>query len=142
MSQVVGIPNNSHKPITNTTWVRALLCKLKKGCTRFATASDKVYQLLAHGRWFSTGTPASSTTKTGRHDFAENGVKHNKSINQYNIYHYLFRMELSVVNITQRRNILQLFMMNYPKQLLSQDVYNPCKNEQIYVHREKKSTCI
>jgi hypothetical protein len=31
-------------------------------------ASDKVYQLLAHGRWFS---PASSTTKTGRHDIAE-----------------------------------------------------------------------
>jgi hypothetical protein len=40
----------------------------KKGCTRLATASDKVYQLLAHGRWFS---PASSTTKTGRHDIAE-----------------------------------------------------------------------
>jgi hypothetical protein len=33
--------------------------------------SDKVYQLLAHGRWFSQGTPASSTTKTGRHDIAE-----------------------------------------------------------------------
>jgi hypothetical protein len=42
-------------------WVRARLCK-------FATASDEVYQLLAHGRWFS---PASSTTKTGRHDIAE-----------------------------------------------------------------------
>jgi hypothetical protein len=27
--------------------------------------------LLAHGRWFSPGTPASSTTKTGRHDIAE-----------------------------------------------------------------------
>jgi hypothetical protein len=33
--------------------------------------SDKVYQLLAHGRWFCSGTPASSTTKTGRHDIAE-----------------------------------------------------------------------
>jgi hypothetical protein len=30
-----------------------------------------VYQLLAHGRRFSPGTPASSTTKTGRHDIAE-----------------------------------------------------------------------
>jgi hypothetical protein len=40
----------------------------KKGCTRLAAASNKVYQLLAHGRWFS---PASSTTKTGRHDIAE-----------------------------------------------------------------------
>jgi hypothetical protein len=27
--------------------------------------------LLAHGRWFSPGTPASSTTKAGRHDIAE-----------------------------------------------------------------------
>jgi hypothetical protein len=27
--------------------------------------------LLAHGRWFSPGTPASSITKTGRHDIAE-----------------------------------------------------------------------
>jgi len=34
-------------------------------------ASDKVYQLLAHGRWFSRGTPASSTIKTGRHHIAE-----------------------------------------------------------------------
>jgi hypothetical protein len=42
-----------------------------KRCTRLATASDKVYQLLAHGRWFSPGTPASSTTKPGRHDIAE-----------------------------------------------------------------------
>ena len=43
----------------------------KKRCTRLAAASDKVYQLLAHGRWFSLGTPASSTPKTGRHDIAE-----------------------------------------------------------------------
>jgi hypothetical protein len=27
--------------------------------------------LFAHGRWFSPGTSASSTTKTGRHDIAE-----------------------------------------------------------------------
>ena len=43
----------------------------KKGCTRLAAASDNVYQLLSHGRWFSPGSPASSTTKTGRHDIAE-----------------------------------------------------------------------
>jgi hypothetical protein len=61
----------------------------KKGCTRLAAASDEVYQLLVHGRWFSPGTPASSTTKTGRHDIAEiliaeSGVKTpkiNQSIN-------------------------------------------------------------
>jgi hypothetical protein len=44
-------------------------------------------QLLAHGRWFSPGTPASSTTKTGRHDIAEILLKvalstNNQSINQ------------------------------------------------------------
>jgi hypothetical protein len=43
----------------------------KKGCTRLAATSDKVYQLLAHGLWFSPGTLASSTTKTGHHDKAE-----------------------------------------------------------------------
>jgi hypothetical protein len=43
----------------------------KKGRARLTAASDKVYQLLAHGRWFSPGTLASSTTKTGRHDIAE-----------------------------------------------------------------------
>jgi hypothetical protein len=32
---------------------------------------DKVYQLLAHGRWFSPGTPASPTIKPGQHDIAE-----------------------------------------------------------------------
>jgi len=52
-------------------WVLAWLCKLQKGCTQLAVTSDKVYQLLAHSRWFSPVTPASSTTKAGRHDIAE-----------------------------------------------------------------------
>ena len=52
-------------------WVRARLCKLQKGWARLAAASDKDYQLFAYGRWFSPGTTASSTTKTGRHDIAE-----------------------------------------------------------------------
>jgi hypothetical protein len=59
---------------------------------------DKVYQLLAHGRWFSPGTPASSTTKTGRHDIAEillkvtlnTKIKSNvKIINFKNFFKYL-----------------------------------------------------
>ena len=70
MSLVVG-SNSSYKPITNTAWVRTWLCKLQKRFTRLAAASDKVYQLLVQGRWFSPGTPISSTTKTGRHDIAE-----------------------------------------------------------------------
>jgi hypothetical protein len=59
------------------------LIKLQKRCTRLAATSDKVYQLLAHGRWFFPGTPASSTTKTGRHDIADIllkvELKHQKS---------------------------------------------------------------
>ena len=95
MSQVVGLPNNSYKPITNTVWVRARLCKLQKGCTRLAAASAKVYQLLAHGRWFPPGTPASSTTKTGRHDIAEiflkggrqtEGARQLLSISRFKLY--------------------------------------------------------
>jgi hypothetical protein len=37
--------------------------------------------LLAHGRWFSPGTPASSTTKTGRYDIAEILLVFNASFN-------------------------------------------------------------
>jgi hypothetical protein len=58
----------------------------KNGCTRLAAASEKVYKLLAHGRWFSPGIPASSITKTDRHDIAEIllkvALKHQKSIIQ------------------------------------------------------------
>ena len=63
-------------------WVPARLCKLQKKVHSTRSTSDKVYQLLAQGRWFSPGTPASSTTKTGHHDIAESDIKHNKSINQ------------------------------------------------------------
>ena len=44
--------------------------------------------MLAHGLWFSPGTPVSSTTKTGRHDITESGVKHYKSIKS--LYSLLF----------------------------------------------------
>ena len=57
--------------ITSTAWVRDRVCKLQKRCTRLAAASGNVCQLLAHGRWLFPGTPASSTTTTGRHDIAE-----------------------------------------------------------------------
>ena len=72
---------------TNTAWVHVQLCKLQKGCTRLATASDKVYQLLSHGRCFSLVIPASSTTKTGRRNIAEIllNTKH-QSINPFLIY--------------------------------------------------------
>ena len=81
------ITNISYRGSRVAQWVRSLdltthtslspirsgfapsLVNYKKGCTRLAATSDKVYQLLAQGRlWFS---PASSTTKTGRHDIVE-----------------------------------------------------------------------
>jgi hypothetical protein len=50
--------------------------------------------LLVHGRWFSPGTPASSTTKTGRHDIAEIllkvVLKHQKAGKQSNSLIYLY----------------------------------------------------
>jgi len=55
----------------------------KKGALDTQPQVEKVCQLLALGRWFSPGTPASSTTKTGRHDIAEIllkvALKHQKS---------------------------------------------------------------
>ena len=72
----------------------------KKGCTWIAAASDKVYHLLAQGRWFCPGTPACSTTKTGRHDIAEilmklvlntkNQIKSNYMDIQFNIQFNVF----------------------------------------------------
>jgi hypothetical protein len=60
-----------------------------RGCTGLAAASNKVYQLFAHGRWFSAGTPAASTTKTDSHDIVEILLKvalstKNHAINQFN----------------------------------------------------------
>ena len=66
----------------------------KKGALD-SVASDKAYQLLAHGRWFSPGTSASSTTKTGRHDIAEIllnvALKHQQSINHITIDQHIFQ---------------------------------------------------
>jgi hypothetical protein len=54
--------------------------------------------LLAHGWWFSPGTPASPTTKTGCHEIAEillkvalNIKNQNKSGEVYSIQHYVIK---------------------------------------------------
>ena len=61
----------------------------KKECTQLAAASDKLYKLLAHGRWFSPGTQASSITKTGCHDIAEILLK--VALNTINQNKYLIK---------------------------------------------------
>jgi hypothetical protein len=96
MSFVVGLPNNSNKPIANTAWVRARLCKLQKK----VHSTDKVYQLFAHGRWFSPGTLASSTSKTGRHDIAE----------------ILMKVALNTKNHHQRHGSVQQHISFFPVQ--------------------------
>ena len=58
---------------------RALLVNIKCICTIIplrrgvldTTLYDKVFQWLATCRWFSPGTPGSTTNKTDRHDIAE-----------------------------------------------------------------------
>jgi len=73
----------------------------KKGCTRLTATSDKAYQLLAHDQWFSPGTPASSTTKTGHHDIAVILPKVALSTrNQLNHVHLSVPLILDVVNLS------------------------------------------
>jgi hypothetical protein len=72
---------------------------------RIAATSDKVYQLLAHGQWFSPGTPASSTTKTGRHDIADIllkvalNTKNQIKSNQSSVLHIFLIMFLTSMTI-------------------------------------------
>jgi hypothetical protein len=50
-----------------TLWVRTTL---RRGELN-TTLCDKVFQWLVTGRWFSPGSPVSSTNKTDRHDLTE-----------------------------------------------------------------------
>jgi hypothetical protein len=59
-----------------------MLCRVHGICAHHLIAlhfscelCDKVCQWLATGRWFSTGTPVSSTNKTDLHDIAEVWLK-------------------------------------------------------------------
>ena len=77
----------------------------KKGCTRLAAASDKVYQLLAHGRWFSPGTPASSATKTDRHDIAEILLKVALNTKDQGIQHIGAHTLVSIIRFVARSQL-------------------------------------
>jgi hypothetical protein len=61
--------------------------------------------LLAHGRWFSPGIPASSTSKTGRHDIAEIllkvALKYQKSKSmQTELYEYVSLEDIFILTKT------------------------------------------
>jgi hypothetical protein len=73
--------------------------KLEKRCTRVPATSDKVYQLFAHGRWFSSGTPPFSISKTGRHDIAE----------------ILLKVALNTIKQTRKRQCADIVKFEYFK---------------------------
>jgi hypothetical protein len=53
-------------------WLSPLMLWVRNSTrARCTTLCDKVCKWLATGRWFSPGTPVSSTNKTDRHDTAE-----------------------------------------------------------------------
>ena len=85
------------------------------------SARDKVYQLLAHGRWFSL---ASSTTKTGRHDIAEIllkvVLKHQKSnqnqirnSNTNPVHSFTFVFFLNNIYISGHHHMIVGFITTY-----------------------------
>jgi hypothetical protein len=61
------------------------------------TLCDKVYQWLATGRWFSPGTPVSSTNKTDRHDITE----------------ILLKVALTIINLITIRDNINVWLPHY-----------------------------
>ena len=106
----------SYDPI-GPEWLNELGSWIKR-CTRLTAASDKVYQLLAHGRWFSPGTPATSTTKTGRYDIAEILLKvalNTKKSNQINLMiHYCFILLTSKLGLHEFGNTQLITCLCFP----------------------------
>ena len=78
--------------------------------------------MLAHGQWFSSGTPASSTTKTGRHDIAEILMKvalstkkqTNKHITVVNdVYAFVYQKMLNTKRYFVSRWYFEMHLKNY-----------------------------
>ena len=57
--------------ILRTKYTKKRHWNIQTLCTRCNIICDKVCHWLATGRWFSPGTPVSSTNKTDRHDIAK-----------------------------------------------------------------------
>ena len=98
----------------------------KIGCTRLAAASDKFYQLLAQGRWFSPGIPASSTTKTGRHDIAEILMKVALNTKNSNSNSY-----------SEERLIVYFFFFNYKFDYSPIKLFSYWIRKKVWSQREK-----
>ena len=86
----------------------------KKGSTRFTDANDKVYQLLAHSRWFFQGTPASSTTKTGRHDITDILLKM-----ALNIINQIYMVDRCAIDMSDSRKMkISTLLVDYHGHIL------------------------
>jgi len=90
--------------------------------------------LLAHGRWFSLGTPSSSTTKTGRHDIAEillkvalktknQSINHPLMLNLWILFVGGCLTETIMMHRTMNRRLSQWTAISYLKQILEGLVY-------------------
>jgi hypothetical protein len=67
--------------------------------------------LLAHGLWFSLGTPTSSTTKTGRHDIAEILLRVFRLLTDFVcLYNYEFGLSLCKIVRSSVILLLPLFI--------------------------------
>jgi hypothetical protein len=65
--------------------------------------------LLAHGWWFSPGTPASSTPKTGRHDIAKILLKVTLNTINQSINHESGKQDGIVTTTNNKRLVYQQF---------------------------------
>ena len=87
------------------------LVNYKKSSLDSQPQSDKVYQLLAQGRWFSS---ASSITKTGRHDIAEIllkvTLKHQKS-NKIQILNSIPKPSVNYAHIICLKLLIYIFQV-------------------------------
>jgi hypothetical protein len=92
--------------------------------------------LLVHGWWFSLGTPASSTTKTGRHDIAEIllkvALKHQKSNRSALNVTWLFNRRSTILNkmMTQMHKLIQYINIHkYTFSTIKHIKVNHCLNQ-------------
>ena len=103
MSYVVALPSNSYKPITNTVWVRARLCKLKKGALNSQPRVIKFTSCLLMVCGSLRALRLLPPQKAGRHDIAEIllkvAFKHQKSIKIKSLKLNLFSSLFTAVSI-------------------------------------------
>jgi hypothetical protein len=82
--------------------------------------------LHAHGRWFSPGTPASSTTKTGRHDIAEILLK--VALNTINQINHMGRVVVELSPIVFNATFSKISAISWRPVLVVEEAGVPGEN--------------